>query len=125
LKEVPVDFRIIKDVNKRTIYANWEDIKSIEDLDAATVFYQPAKIYPGESLSVAYEFKEKGWYTGIVTTRHPTLDRSYQAVFGFHVGTRSLGYWPFMLLLILAVQTHFWVSSGGYKRWQEKRKQTK
>ena len=121
LKEVPVDFRIIKDVKNRTVYANWEDIQSIEDIDSATVFYQPSRIYPAASLSVSYEFKEKGWYTGIVTTRHPTLDRSYQAVFGFHVGPKEWGYWPLMLVLVLVVQTHYWVSNGGYNRWKEAR----
>ncbi|MFT5138851.1 MAG: hypothetical protein ACI9CB_000478 [Rhodothermales bacterium] len=125
LKEVPVDFRIIRDVMNRTIYANWEDIQSIEDIESATVFYQPPRIFPAESLSVSYEFKEKGWYTGIVTTRHPTLDRSYQAVFGFHVGPRELGYWPLMIILILAVQAHFWVSNGGYKRWKDSRNKTR
>lgn len=122
LSEVPVDFRIIKDVNQRTTYAAWEDVQAIDDLDAVTVFHEPARVYPGASMSVQHQFDEKGWYIGIVTTRHPTLDRRYQAVFGFHVGRRSLGYWPLMILIILAVQLHYWISSGGYSRWQQARK---
>lgn len=121
LSEVPVDFRIIRDVNDRTIYASWEDIQAIGDLEAETVFYEPARVYPGASMSVQHQFEDKGWYIGIVTTRHPTLDRTYQAVFGFHVGRRSLGYWPLIILIILAVQGHYWVSSGGYARWQQAR----
>lgn len=122
LSEVPVDFRIIKDVNQRTTYAAWEDVQAIDDLDAVTVFHEPARVYPGASMSVQHQFEEKGWYIGVVTTRHPTLDRRYQAVFGFHVGRRSLGYWPLMILIILAVQLHYWISSGGYSRWQQARK---
>ncbi len=122
LQEVPVDFRIIRDVNKRTIYANWEDIESMDDLEGATVFYQPPAIYPQASLSVEYGFLEKGWYTGIVTTRHPTKNHAYQAVFGFHVGRKDLGIWPLMLLIIIAIQAHYWISSGGYGRWRSARK---
>ena len=122
LREVPVDFRIIRDVNERTLYASWEDIEQIADLDAATVFYQPAGVYPDGSMSVEHGFDEKGWYIGIVTTRHPTLDKRYQAVFGFHVGNRGPGYWPLMILLLLGVQAHYWASSGGYARWQAARR---
>lgn len=122
LSEVPVDFRIIRDVNDRTIYASWEDIQAIENLEDATVYYQKPKIYPGKAMSVQHRFEEKGWYIGIVTTRHPTLDRQYQAVFGFHVGRRSIGLWLLMALIILAVQAHYWVSSGGYSRWQQARR---
>jgi hypothetical protein len=122
LREVPLDFRIIRDVNNRTIYASWEDVQSIDDLEAATVFYQSPKISPGASMSVSHKFVESGWYTGVVTTRHPTRDLAYQAVFGFHVGKKDLGFWPLMALIIVALQAQYWISSGGYRRWQEKRK---
>lgn len=124
LREVPVDFRIIRDVNKRTIYADWEDVSSIDDIESATVFYQAPDIFPGASMSVSHRFLEKGWYTGIVTTKHPVRDIHYQAVFGFHVGRKALGFWPLMILIIIALQAHYWVSSGGYSRWKEKRDQT-
>lgn len=121
LHTVPVDFRIIRDVQERTVYASWEDIRQIPDLDEVTVFYQAPQVYPGGSMSVEHEFDAPGWYIGIVTTRHPTLDRRYQAVFGFHVGPRGAGYWPLIILLILAVQAHYWVSGGGFTRWKQKR----
>lgn len=121
LDTVPVDFRIIRDVQERTIYASWEDILQIPDLDAVTEYYQAPRLYPGGSLSVEHDFDTPGWYIGIVTTRHPTLDRRYQAVFGFHVGPRGVGYWPLLILVILAVQAHYWVSGGGYARWKQRR----
>ena len=92
------------------------------DLDGATVFYQAPAIYPQASFSVEHEFIEKGWYTGIVTTRHPVRDQAYQAVFGFHVGRKDLGIWPLMILVIIAIQAHYWISSGGYRRWRSARK---
>ena len=118
LREVPVDFRIIRDVMNRTVYAGWEDIQRIADLEAATVFYQPPAIRPDASFTVDHAFTEKGWYTGIVTTRHPTLDKTYHAVFGFHVGGQGWGYWPWLILLLIALQGHFWVSGGGLARWR-------
>ena len=121
LREVPIDFRIIRDVQNRTIYANWADIQAIEKLESATVYYQPPRIFPGDSMNVSHQFSERGWYTGIVTTRHPTKDIRYQAVFGFHVGRKDVGYWPLMVLILLGVQIQYWVSSGGYRRWREKR----
>lgn len=121
LRRMPVDFRIIRDVNDRRSYARWEDVEAIHDLEAVTEFYQPPRVEPGGSLSAGYEFLEKGWYIGIVTTEHPTLDKTYQAVFGFHVGGQGLGYWPWLLLLAALVQLHFWISGGGWKRMRERR----
>ena len=91
LREVPVDFRIIRDVKERTIYASWEDILDMGDLESATVFYQPAQVREDAFFSAEHVFSERGWYTGIVTTRHPTRDQAYQAVFGFHVGRKDFG----------------------------------
>ncbi len=119
LKEVPVDFRIIKDVNDRTLYASWQDVERIGDLDPVTVFYQPPIIHTDTTFTAKHAFDEKGWYIGIVTTRHPTLDKTYQAVFGFHVGG-NYGYWPLFIVLIGVVQLNYWLMSGGFKRWRER-----
>ena len=121
LRQMPVDFRIIRDVDNRTRFANWSDVEQIQDLDAATVFYQSGRVEPVGSLTAQHEFDEKGWYIGVVTTKHPTLDKHYQAVFGFHVGGRGVGWWPLLLGLAVLVQLHFWVSNGGWKRWKEAR----
>ena len=123
LREVPVDFRIIRDITNRTIYASWEDVRGIADLEAVTVFYQPPVINPDASFSVDHAFSERGWYVGIVTTRHPTLDRAYQAVFGFHVGGLGWGYWPWLLVLLAGLQLQYWVFSGGFARWRARRRE--
>jgi hypothetical protein len=120
LREVPVDFRIIEDVLDRTLYANWEDIQSIPDLDAVTVYYHPPEVKPGASYTAEHRFDEKGWYIGIVTTRHPTLEKTYQAVFGFHVGGRGPGYWPWLVAILVVVQLGYWYLSGGWARWRSR-----
>ena len=40
LKEMPVDFRIVKDSHNFGIFAKWEDIAGLEDIENDTVFYQ-------------------------------------------------------------------------------------
>ena len=122
LRQVPVDFRIIRDVLDRRTYASVADVRKIDDLDAATVFYQAPRVEPQGSLTVEHTFTRPGWYIGIVTARHPTLDKTYEAVFGFHVGKRSWGFWPWVILGLLAVQLQYWVASGGLARWRKSRR---
>lgn len=118
MREVPVDFRIIPDVLERTIYASTADLVEIPDLEAVSVFYEPPGTRPGGSFMVQHDFLEPGWYTGIVTARHPTLDKTYTAVFGFHVGPRDWGFWPWVVLGLAAVQLQYWIGSGGLARWR-------
>jgi hypothetical protein len=88
-----------------------------------TVFYQPPTVRPEASFMAAHEFAEEGWYTGIVTAGHPTLDRTYTAVFGFHVGRRGWGFWPWVILGLLAVQLQYWIATGGLARWKRRRRE--
>lgn len=120
LKEMPVDFRIIRDVDKLGRYARWDDIVQIEDIDAVTVFYQPPVIRPEAWFSVVYEFEDPGNYIGIVTTQHPTEDKTYHAVFPFRVGGTGYGYLPLFVALLLLVQLNYWIMSGGYSQWRAK-----
>lgn len=121
LRRMPVDFRIITDVNDRKQYASWEDVQEIDDLDGATVFYQGPRVEAQGSLTARTRIEAPGWYIGIATTKHPTLEQRYNAVFGFHVGGKGLGWWPLLLLIALVVQLHFWISGGGLKRWRQRR----
>lgn len=117
LKEMPVDFRIIKDVKGFGEFTNWDDVQSIEDLEAATVFYQSAVTMPQGMFTVDYDFHKAGGYIGIVTATHPTTDKTYNAVFFFRVGGRDWGYLPIIILLLVFVQTFYWISTGGLDRW--------
>lgn len=119
LPEMLIDFRIIRDVNEVGKYATLEDVLAIDELEAATVYYEPPRIEPGGFYTASYEFDSKGTYIGVVTADHPTEDRYYTAVFYFQVGGPDLGTLPLFLLLLIVLQGGYWLSNGGW----EKRKQ--
>ncbi|MCZ6460450.1 MAG: hypothetical protein O6766_13940 [Gammaproteobacteria bacterium] len=117
LREMRVDFRIINDVNSVGIFASWDDVLSVTDLDAATVFYLPPEVRNDGVLTAEHEFEEAGNYIGVVTAHHPTQDKSYNAVFAFAVGDSGIGYVPLFLGAFLLAQFIYWVASGGLKRF--------
>jgi len=106
MREVPVDFRIIKDREKRGQFVMQEDIES-------SVFL------------IRHEFADSGDYIGIVTAAHPTLDRTYMAVFPFHVGESDWGYLPLFIGIALLLQINYWIMTGGFTRWRDQRKAAK
>ena len=100
LKEVPVDFRIIRDVTDQGQYVKLKHVEEIKDIEQHTVFYQPPVVRPDASFKIEYDFKEKGAYVGIVSAGHPSTEMIYTAVFPFEVGVSSPAYgWPLLLLL--------------------------
>jgi len=119
LQQMPVDFRIIRDVNNVGQYAKWEDVEAINDLDAATVFYQPPRMQSDGSYSVTHEFDKKGTYIGIVTAEHPLQEKTYNAVFYFRVGGADFGSLPLFLALIVLAQLLYWLSSGGWGKLRQ------
>ncbi|MEQ8954621.1 MAG: hypothetical protein RL120_10850 [Gammaproteobacteria bacterium] len=121
LDEMYIDFRIIRDVNNLGRFARWEDVQAMGDLEEVTVYYQPPAIEPGGYYRASHDFAEDGTYIGIVTATHPTEARDYNAVFYFRVGGPDLGTIPLFIALIILLQLGYWVSNGGYKRWQAKR----
>ena len=117
LKEMQVDFRIVRDVNEIGIFANWEDIKNIKDIDSATVYYLPPQKLPGGTLTAKHEFQEGGGYIGVVTAIHPEKEKTYRAVFFFQVGGSGFGYIPlFIALVILAQAVYFFNNKLANKR---------
>ncbi len=116
LSEMPIDFRIIRDVTGKGRFARMQDIEQISDLQAATVFYKPPSVEP-HIYTVNYEFSEEGNFIGIVSARHPDTGKLYAAVFPFEVGFTGLGYWPFFIGLLVLVQFQYLLMSGRLKRW--------
>jgi len=106
LKEVPVDFRIIRDATGLGRYARLEQVEELGDLEEQTVFYQPPVVRPDASFKIEYDFTEEGAYIGIVSAGHPTNDSIYTAVFPFDVGRTDYGF-LFPLIVLLAGAT-FW-----------------
>jgi len=121
LPEMLIDFRIVRDVNEAGAYATMEDVEAIEDLEAATVYYEAPRIEEGGFFRASYEFDAKGTYIGIVTADHPVEDRYYTAVFYFQVGGTDLGSFPYFIALILLIQLAYWLSSGGLNRLRARR----
>lgn len=114
LREAAVDFRIIRDVTGKRRFARWEDVAEIEDLDAVTVFYRPPSVDP-DVLTVIHDFGEEGHFIGIVTANVDGDEQIYRAVFPFEVGYTGFGYWPLIIVLLLAIQFLYFVMSGRLK----------
>ncbi len=106
MKEVAVDFRIIRDVDELGIFARWENIQAIENIADRTVFYQAPQVFPENQLQAEHNFLEPGWYIGVVTAPHPSKDIMYSAVFPFQVG--QINYLPWVLLVLLVGATGAW-----------------
>ena len=106
LKEVPVDFRIIRDVTGLGRFVKLKHVEAIEDIEQQTVFYQSPTIRPDASLKIEYDFVAEGSYIGIVTAGHPSKDTIYTAVFPFEVGGSNFT-WLAPLFLLLAGAAFF------------------
>lgn len=103
LKEVPVEFRIIRDVSGKGEFVRLEDVLAIGDLDSQTVYYREPTVEPEGSYRVKLNFSDAGDYVGIVTAGHPTSAKTYTAVFAFGVGKTKYPLW----LLYIAVAALF------------------
>ena len=114
LREVPVEFRIIKDVNNYGRFVNWNDIK--EDLPRNTVFYQPPQVQQDGVFLALHKFTEEGNFIGIVTAKSPTGRNTYTAIFPFRVGGADWGLIPWFIGLAAFLQLNYWLMSGGYAR---------
>jgi len=120
LKQMAVDFRIVRDVNDVGVFARWEDIEAIEDLEAATVYYQSPRVQSDGNYVAEYAFEEKGTYIGVVTAKHPVEGTVYNAVFYFQVGGPDFGTIPIFVALLLILQLGYWLANGGFKKLSKK-----
>lgn len=116
LKEMPVDFRIVKDTHDFGIFAKWEDIAGLDDIESDTVFYQQPVTRADGLLTVEYEFQEAGGYIGIVNAAHPVQDKTYHAVFFFQVGGDDYGLLSLFIALVVLSQGVYWLSTRKRKR---------
>ena len=116
LAVMPIDFRIVRNITGKGRFARMEDIEQIEDLDRATVFYQPALAEP-DVFTVVHDFAEEGDFIGIVSATHPDTKKVYAAVFPFEVGFTGIGYWPLFVAALILLQLQYLFMSGRLKRW--------
>ena len=115
LQEVPVSFRIIKDVTGQGRFVKLKHVEAIGDIEQHTVFYQPPIVRPDASFKIEYEFVEEGAYIGIVTAGHPSKDTVYTAVFPFEVGGSNFT-WLAALFLLLAGAAFFTARRSAQSR---------
>lgn len=108
LKEVPVDFRIIRDVTGQGRFIKLKHVEELENIDQHTVFYQPPVVRADASLKIEYDFREAGSYVGIVSAGHPLEETVYTAVFPFEVGAPRSGF-VLPLLLVFAGLVFFFL----------------
>jgi len=116
LKQMQVDFRIIRDANDFGVFASWQDIASIENIEQHTIFYLPPMKHPDGVLIANYDFQQAGAYIGIVTAIHPEKDKTYHAVFYFQVGGANYGVVPLFIALLLLAQGLYWYSNRTKRR---------
>lgn len=88
LREMAVDFRIIRDVNDIGISATYDDLGSAADIEQATMFYRESERFARGSFDVGIKFDTPGYYIGILTAVDDKTDtrREYVSVFPFSVG---------------------------------------
>ena len=121
MKEMPIDFRIIRDEQGFGIFANWEDVASIADLEAQTVLHRVLAPQPAGVLALRHTFEQPGGYIGIVVAENPDNGKAYNAVFYFAVGNAGYGWIPLFVGLVAAAQLIFWFSTGTLQRFIQRR----
>jgi len=117
LKEVPVDFRIIRDVTGQGQYVKLKHVEALGDLDPYTVFYQPPVIRSDASFQIEHAFTEKGAYVAVVSAGHPSTDMIYTAVFPFQAGAFRLPLpLPALLLLLAGAGLLVWLAMRSRRK---------
>ena len=116
LGDVPIDFRIIRNVTGQGVFTALEDVEQIQDLDAVTVFHHPPAIQP-DVFTVMHDFDAEGEFVGIVTASHPDSGKNYTAVFPFEVGFTGLGWWPWFAAIAIFLQVNYLWMNGWFGRF--------
>lgn len=110
LSEAEIDFRIIRNETGKGKFARMQDVDAIDDLDAITIRYEPPTVVP-DVYTLLQSFEKDGEYIGIISARQLDTGIVYTAVFPFEVGYTGLGYWPWIIAAIFALQSIYWFMS--------------
>jgi len=103
LREMSVEFRVLRDVKNRKANGRYEDLGSPADIDAATVVKMPAGIYPRGTLTFDHVFDQSGWYVGFLAATDPKTGKVEYSVFPFRVGVRDYGRYVFAAIFSLGL----------------------
>ncbi|MFQ5609181.1 MAG: FixH family protein [Woeseiaceae bacterium] len=115
LGEAEIDFRIIRNVTGKGVFARLGDVEAIDDIDAVTVRYEPPAVVP-DVFTLLHAFDTDGEFIGIVSARQLDTGKIYTAVFPFEVGYTGAGYWPWIVGALLLLQLNYWVMSRRRSR---------
>ena len=106
-----VDFRIIRDIENIGNSATYADLGGPEQIEAATIFYEPPKVYKGGTITAQHDFVTSGRYIGILTATHLETGNSVASVFPFAVGvTNYMTYLPAALGIIAVLGSAYYIS---------------
>jgi len=117
LGEVPIDFRVIRNVTDKGVFTSLEDVNALGNLDAITVVHHSAAVQP-DVFTIMYDFDEEGEFVGIVTVENPENGKVYTAVFPFEVGFTGFGWWPWFAAVFVALQLNYLWMNGTFARWK-------
>ena len=121
LDDVPIDFRIIRNITGQGRFTQLQDVEQIPNLEEVTVFHHAAAAQ-ADVFTVAHDFQSAGQFVGIIAVRHPDTQRVYTAVFPFRVGFTGFGYWPLFILAAVVLQWLYLYLTGWFTRRRRKSK---
>ncbi|MDA0822808.1 MAG: hypothetical protein O3C28_10325 [Proteobacteria bacterium] len=103
LRNMNVDFRIIRDVNDIGVSATFADLGTAADIEAATVIYRAAERYGNGNFDVNLSFNNAGSFIGIMTATDPRTGENFTSVFPFSVGKSDLWIWLKWVIAVLGL----------------------
>ncbi|OUS10044.1 hypothetical protein A9Q89_11920 [Gammaproteobacteria bacterium 53_120_T64] len=114
LREMELDFRVIRDVNELGVTAVLADLGGEEAIKAATVYYAEPKRYHKGVMNIRHTFTQNGGYIGIVNANHLETGLKYTSVFPFSVGQVSYAnYIRYFLALFAACGVFIYAGGRG------------
>jgi len=118
LGNVPIDFRVIRNVTGKGVFTILEDVEEIDNLDDVTLFHYPATIQP-DVFTYLFPFNEQGEFVGIVTVQQADTGEIYTAVFPFEVGFAGVPIWLWFIVGAIFLQLNFLWMNGSIARWRK------
>ncbi len=114
LREMELDFRVIRDVNELGVTAVLADLGGEEAIKAASVYYAEPQRYHKGVMNIRHTFTQNGGYIGIVNAHHLETGLKYTSVFPFSVGQVSYSnYIRYFLALFAACGVFIYAGGRG------------
>ena len=112
LRDMDIDFRIIRDVNDIGVTATYGDLGGEEAIEAASIYYQEPTQYHKGIMNIRHVFIQEGGYIGIVNAHHIETGLKYTSVFPFAVGKLDYSRYLSYFLMLFGVCGLFIYGTG-------------